>query len=133
MTELVSIHPNEHLPSLDHVVTNNSKRNSSNTAHSYSSSTSSTFSNSSKSTTTTQDDYAFSNLDSAFSRAASHGDVLKIKQLLTKDIIDTPDEDGTTPLIYAACFGKLEVVKVLLEAGAKVDVQDKSKGHNLLI
>ncbi|KAI8144688.1 hypothetical protein BJV82DRAFT_605878 [Fennellomyces sp. T-0311] len=66
-------------------------------------------------------------------RSASNGDAAKVHQILTDqrltpflDIDAADDEqDGTTPLIYAACFGKAEVVQVLLNAGAKVDVQDK--------
>ncbi|ORE10127.1 hypothetical protein BCV72DRAFT_200368 [Rhizopus microsporus var. microsporus] len=38
--------------------------------------------------------------------------------------INAKDEDGTTPLIYAACFGKYEIAQALLQAGAKVDSQD---------
>jgi ankyrin repeat protein len=68
-----------------------------------------------------------------FSRAASNGDVEKIKEMLaTKELkpyidIDATDEDGTTPLIYSACFGKVDVALALLDAGAKVDTQDKCK------
>lgn len=61
--------------------------------------------------------------------AASSGDIEKLSQLLVgggKDLIDlnTPDEDGTTPLIYASCFGHEEVVEMLLANGAKVDTKD---------
>jgi ankyrin repeat protein len=68
-----------------------------------------------------------------FSRAASNGDVEKIKEMLaTKELrpyidIDARDEDGTTPLIYAACFGKVDIALALLDAGAKVNTQDKCK------
>ncbi|KAI9489635.1 hypothetical protein BDB00DRAFT_842351 [Zychaea mexicana] len=63
-----------------------------------------------------------------FCRAASSGDLQKVTSLL-KDYrsyidIDARDEDGTTPLIYAACFGKMDIAQALLEAGAKTDVQD---------
>ncbi|KAI9245677.1 hypothetical protein BDA99DRAFT_565801 [Phascolomyces articulosus] len=63
-----------------------------------------------------------------FCRAASTGDLTKMSQLLKEHRtwidIDARDEDGTTPLIYAACFGKLDIAQALLEAGAKTDVQD---------
>lgn len=65
-----------------------------------------------------------------FRRAASNGDVAKIKEMLdntaVRDFINlnAKDEDGTTPLIYAACFGHSEVAFALVEAGAKVDIQD---------
>lgn len=68
-----------------------------------------------------------------FCRAASTGDVDKVTQLLGGRYrsyidIDARDEDGTTPLIYAACFGKVEIAQALLDAGAKTDVQDSCKG-----
>lgn len=69
----------------------------------------------------------------SLSRSASNGDTAAVQHILTDERwrpfldIDAPDDerDGTTPLIYAACFGKTEVVRLLLQAGAKVDVQDK--------
>lgn len=71
----------------------------------------------------------------SLSRAASNGDVAMVHRILTDEWVrpfldlDAPDDeqDGTTPLIYAACFGKSDVVRMLLEAGAGVDVQDKRK------
>ncbi|KAF9902597.1 hypothetical protein BX616_001883 [Lobosporangium transversale] len=64
-----------------------------------------------------------------FSRAASNGDMNRIADMLDnfRDWIDieAQDEDGTTPLIYAACFGHTEIAFMLLEAGAKVDARDK--------
>lgn len=84
-----------------------------------------------------------------FTRAASNGDVEKIKEMLAaKEVrpfidIDARDEDGTTPLIYSACFGKVDVALALLDAGAKVDTQDKfgwsalmwatNNNHNTLV
>ncbi|KAK4512146.1 uncharacterized protein ATC70_013389 [Mucor velutinosus] len=65
-----------------------------------------------------------------FARAASNGDVTKVKEMLSDDSIrqhidiNARDNDGTPPLIYAACFGKTEIVKILIEAGAQIDVQD---------
>lgn len=69
-------------------------------------------------------------MNKLFSRAVSSGDVDRVTQLLsndkTKEYIDVnaKDEDGATPLIYAACFGKVEIAQALLEAGAKTDIQD---------
>ena len=66
-----------------------------------------------------------------FCRAASTGDLTKVTHLLKEYRshidIDARDEDGTTPLIYAACFGKVDIAQALLEAGAKTDVQDSCK------
>ncbi|KAF8952551.1 hypothetical protein BGZ46_003456 [Entomortierella lignicola] len=64
-----------------------------------------------------------------FSRASSNGDMNRVADMLDnfRDWIDIEahDEDGTTPLIYAACFGHTEIAFMLLEAGAKVDARDK--------
>jgi Ankyrin repeats (3 copies) len=68
-----------------------------------------------------------------FTRAASNGDARKIRHMLSQEQlipfidIDRQDEDGTTPLIYAACFGALDVLRALLEAGANPNRQDKCK------
>lgn len=77
-------------------------------------------------------------LSETLGRAASHGDIQTIRQIvmdqrlrpyLNLDASDDDENDGSTPLIYASCFGKLDIVKYLLQVGAKVDVQDKSKLH----
>ncbi|KAG0755193.1 hypothetical protein G6F62_009485 [Rhizopus arrhizus] len=63
-----------------------------------------------------------------FLKSASSGDLEKVLKYLEtmKPFIDinAKDEDGTTPLIYAACFGKFEIAQALLTAGAKIDSQD---------
>ncbi|KAI9597648.1 hypothetical protein BDF19DRAFT_420554 [Syncephalis fuscata] len=65
------------------------------------------------------------------SRAASSGDDKRVCELLENVDArhwidpDAQDEDGTTPLIYSACFGYLDVAKALLRAGANVDAQDR--------
>ncbi|GAA5801767.1 DIL domain-containing protein [Helicostylum pulchrum] len=72
-------------------------------------------------------------LSEILSRSASHGDLVTIRHLVTDTRLspyvdwDASDDetDGSTPLIYASCFGKIEVVRFLLQVGAKVDVQDK--------
>ena len=48
-------------------------------------------------------------LQKALNMAASNGDVERIERILkgkAKDFVDVdaPDEEGTTPLIYASCF-----------------------------
>jgi ankyrin repeat protein len=55
-------------------------------------------------------------LQSLFSRAASNGDIQCVRSMLqgpARDLldIDAEDEDGTTPLIHAACFGHADVVR----------------------
>ncbi|KAF9430524.1 hypothetical protein BGZ94_006319 [Podila epigama] len=68
-------------------------------------------------------------LSKMFSRAASNGDMDRIADMLDhfREWIDieAQDEDGTSPLIYAACFGHVEIAFMLLEAGAVVDARDK--------
>ncbi|KAI7875388.1 hypothetical protein K492DRAFT_109526, partial [Lichtheimia hyalospora FSU 10163] len=49
---------------------------------------------------------------------------IRLRPFLDVDATDD-EQDGITPLIYAACFGKAEVVQVLLDAGADSNVQDK--------
>ncbi|KAG0029068.1 hypothetical protein BGZ82_008149, partial [Podila clonocystis] len=68
-------------------------------------------------------------LSKMFSRAASNGDMNRIADMLDQCRewidIEAQDEDGTSPLIYAACFGHVEIAFMLLEAGAVVDARDK--------
>ncbi|KAJ3124952.1 hypothetical protein HK098_000724 [Nowakowskiella sp. JEL0407] len=71
-----------------------------------------------------------SKITQAFIRAASNGDVSKVKECLAeyKDWIriDEQDVDGTTALIYASCFGHADVTYLLLENNAKVDERDRN-------
>ncbi|KAJ3193425.1 hypothetical protein HK101_004857 [Irineochytrium annulatum] len=39
--------------------------------------------------------------------------------------LDGRDEDGTTALIYAACWGHVDIIKILIEAGVTLDSKDK--------
>jgi len=61
--------------------------------------------------------------------AARSGDSRQVKELLEKDpqLANTENQDGLTPLGFAAHFGKHEVVKVLLEYGADVNAISHSK------
>ncbi|KAF9902484.1 hypothetical protein EC991_004860 [Linnemannia zychae] len=65
-----------------------------------------------------------------FSRAASNGDLARIVDILDnfRDWVDLEyhEDDGTTPLIYAACFGHTAVTFMLLDAGALIDARDRS-------
>ncbi|KAJ3313069.1 hypothetical protein HDU76_002728 [Blyttiomyces sp. JEL0837] len=78
-----------------------------------------------------------------FIRSCSNGDIGKVRELLGVDgneekgfrkwiDIDGKDEDGTSGLIYASCWGHSDVVEILLEAGAKVDERDKHGWTGLL-
>ncbi|KAI8072771.1 hypothetical protein BC940DRAFT_316235 [Gongronella butleri] len=68
-------------------------------------------------------------LAKVFWRACSSGDSEKVQKLLNDPFrpfidVNNKDDDGTTPLIYASCFGKVDIVHHLLVAGAKTDIQD---------
>jgi len=70
-------------------------------------------------------------LQRALNMAASNGDTERVRKLLggrPKDFVhvNKPDDEGTVPLIYASCFGHEAVVTVLLDAGARVDEQDRN-------
>ena len=74
-----------------------------------------------------------SRLTKLFLKTISSGDVEKVNSYLLNDAMkqcidmNGKDEDGTTPLIYAACFGKFEIAQALLLAGAEIDNQDSRK------
>ncbi|KAF9133412.1 hypothetical protein BGW39_009835 [Mortierella sp. 14UC] len=65
-----------------------------------------------------------------FSRAASNGDLARIVDMLNnfREWVDLEyhEDDGTTPLIYAACFGHAAVTFMLLDAGALIDARDRA-------
>ncbi|QQR49186.1 ankyrin repeat domain-containing protein [bacterium] len=56
-----------------------------------------------------------------------HGDYQSLQTLINNDLenINTPDEDGLTPLHYAAYFSHLECIDILLQHGAKVNALNR--------
>lgn len=55
-------------------------------------------------------------LQSLFSRAASNGDIRCVRSMIQGSArefidIDGEDEEGSTPLIHAACFGHADVMR----------------------
>ncbi|KAG7327551.1 hypothetical protein KOW79_009157 [Hemibagrus wyckioides] len=51
---------------------------------------------------------------------AAHGEISKVKTQLASDsaLLNSQDERGFTPLMWAAAFGEIEMVQFLLEKGA---------------
>ncbi|KAH6591834.1 hypothetical protein BASA61_004788 [Batrachochytrium salamandrivorans] len=76
-------------------------------------------------------------LESMYIRAASNGDIGRLQECLATEAadwinLDAADEDGTTALISAACFGHVDVVRILLDAGASIDSCDKKTATILI-
>ncbi|KAM3924775.1 ankyrin repeat domain-containing protein 26 [Leptodactylus fuscus] len=69
---------------------------------------------------------------SKFHRAASSGDVAKIRQLLLKQDINQVDKENRTPLHLACANGHLDVVKLLAENKAKLNVCDNANRSPLM-
>ena len=62
------------------------------------------------------------------------GDARDARQLIALGInVNYADDDGTTALYWAAYEGNLEIVQVLINAGASIDVQDNFCGWSALI
>lgn len=59
----------------------------------------------------------------ALSNAVKRGDIELVKSLLTKKVnINEADMSGSTPLHHAVWYGRFDIIKLLLEAGADVNV-----------
>jgi ankyrin repeat protein len=61
--------------------------------------------------------------------AAQEGDASRLRDLLNAEptLANTENNDGLTPLGFAAHFGQIDAVKVLLECGADVNAISHSK------
>ncbi len=66
-------------------------------------------------------------------KAATLGRLKMVEYLVAQDTpVDTADQDGLTPLHYAATEGYLDVCRSLLEKGASVDPLPIASGHTPL-
>lgn len=57
--------------------------------------------------------------------AVAAGDVDRTRAMARAGQVDKQDSFGQTPLMFAARQGKLDIVKVLLQEGADIDVRDQ--------
>jgi len=59
-----------------------------------------------------------------FYQAVRNNDIASLRTLLKTSDVNLRDKRGTTPLMYAAAFGSLDAMKVLLAAGADVNAKN---------
>ena len=60
------------------------------------------------------------------------GNLTKVQELIAQNVdLNIQDEYGYTALIWAACYNKPEIVKLLVEAGADREITDIDR-HNAL-
>lgn len=67
--------------------------------------------------------------------AARNGNYALVEELLEQGEVDknATDEDGATPLMYAAIGGHLSVVQLLIARGADINKQDRASGWTALM
>jgi hypothetical protein len=66
-------------------------------------------------------------LDEELFIAVMSGDAPKVKELLSKGAnVNARDENGQTPLHWAAIHGRVDVARLLLEHGADVNARDEN-------
>lgn len=59
-----------------------------------------------------------------FYQAVRNNDVASLRALLKTSYANLRDKRGATPLMYAAAFGSLDAMKLLLAAGADVNAKN---------
>lgn len=64
----------------------------------------------------------------SFCVAIAKGDFDTVKKMIEFGENVNKTSNGKTPLMYAARFNRVEIIKLLLENGAKVDIKD-NQGH----
>ena len=65
-------------------------------------------------------------------QAIRNNDMLSLRGLLKAAGVNTKDQRGSTPLMYAAAFGSLDAIKVLLSAGADINAKNAFDATALL-
>lgn len=72
--------------------------------------------------------------DNALMDAAFRGDIERARELLRGGApLNNPGDDGWTPLMWAAYRGHLDVVDLLLGAGANVNFSEAEEGETVLM
>lgn len=67
-----------------------------------------------------------------FYQAVRNNDIVSLRALLKTSDANLRDKRGTTPLMYAAAFGSLDAMKVLLAAGADVNAKNAFEATALM-
>ncbi len=65
-------------------------------------------------------------------RAIRNGDIDRLKDQLTEESANAPNVRGATPLMYAAAFGNVQTMKLLIEKGADVNARNAVNATALL-
>ncbi len=68
---------------------------------------------------------------SIFDMAITYNNIEMVQYMIKQgiDVNETKRKSGFTPLMCASCYGRVEIVKILLEKGANKDIKE-SKGFN---
>ena len=64
-------------------------------------------------------------------RGIEFGTDAQVKALVSSTVVDVPDGEGRTPLMWASFFARTELVNWLIEQGADVNRQDRN-GYSAL-
>ncbi|MBQ0736389.1 ankyrin repeat domain-containing protein [Aquimarina celericrescens] len=68
---------------------------------------------------------------SPFCMAIVKGDLDTVKKMIELGSDVNEKSEGMTPLMYAARYNRADIIKVLVQKGAKISTKD-SKGHNAM-
>src|SRR5207302_8330864 len=61
---------------------------------------------------------------SRFYQDVRNNDLASLRSLIKSSDVNTKDERGSTPLMFAAAFGSVDGMKLLLDAGAEVNAKN---------